>query len=776
MGIEVFQRNRRAVLSVLVGVLLLAAAALPFVPQDTTITRMLPGENRIHQMLAFLHRARFASRVAVSFERSREVDDLAFVHAVEEVAARLKGPDVEEVLYRIDLQDAGRDLHFFQQQYPAVDGPPVVQELFSPAAVTSVVRSIFRDLMMPGGSAAFQMKRRDPFGLQENYLKRLQAISVSTGFHIDLRDGMLFSRDGNHILAVLKTSVAVTDIEGSKRLLAFVENALQTLPSGVRAELVCGHLHSVSNEAVLKRDVKRAVVAGAIGFFFLFGVCFRDMRAQFIFFIPLAASLIAVYVTWLFTGALSLFVIGFGVVVVGISVDYGIHIYVALRSDAPVAEGWRRIVRPVTLGSVTTLGVFAAFFTADIPGYRQLAVFSMTSITLSLLGALYVLPLLLNPSGRPSHLMRGRPIAGIRKFGAVLWLALFISLWVPFPSVTIKTDLRKLDGVSDAVLNAESNFRRIWGDGIQKMAMAVVRADRYEDALQKNEQLYRRVQETGRADEFSSFSSVWKSKQARKKNVQEWDDFWSPERLAGLQDAFVRAGGSVGFKPDAFSPFFEWVQAVPEIEEEPRGNHMFASIKERFVQQLDGVWHLINYFPDTVEWRDAVQSLNTDSDLMIISRAEIERSLAEDTLRIVKRVSLAAIVLVVLILACLVRNIRDILPALLPSVIGIFTIIQMLSVYEMDITIPSILAGIVVIGLTIDYGVFVVYGVRQNMMQEINTAVTLSTLTSLMGAGVLLMTRHPALFSIGVVLVSGITAGYVTALCVLPFCCRKKER
>jgi len=38
--------------------------------------------------------------------------------------------------------------------------------------------------------------------------------------------------------------------------------------------------------------------------------------------------------------------------------------------------------------------------------------------------------------------------------------------------------------------------------------------------------------------------------------------------------------------------------------------------------------------------------------------------------------------------------------------------------------------------------------------------------------------HHPALFSIGVTLVTGLTAGYVTALCAIPFLARfllKKE-
>jgi predicted RND superfamily exporter protein len=46
--------------------------------------------------------------------------------------------------------------------------------------------------------------------------------------------------------------------------------------------------------------------------------------------------------------------------------------------------------------------------------------------------------------------------------------------------------------------------------------------------------------------------------------------------------------------------------------------------------------------------------------------------------------------------------------------------------------------------------------------------VTLSAVTTLIGAGVLLFARHPILFSIGLTMVTGVLAGYVSSLLVLP--------
>jgi predicted RND superfamily exporter protein len=47
-------------------------------------------------------------------------------------------------------------------------------------------------------------------------------------------------------------------------------------------------------------------------------------------------------------------------------------------------------------------------------------------------------------------------------------------------------------------------------------------------------------------------------------------------------------------------------------------------------------------------------------------------------------------------------------------------------------------------------------------------AVTISAVTTLIGAGVLLFARHPALFSIGLTLVIGVAAGYISSIAVIP--------
>jgi uncharacterized protein len=781
-------RRRRIVLGGLALLLICAGATLPLLPRDNSIQNMLPGDSGIHHMLEFLQDARFAGQVAVSFKRAPAVSFTEFTAAIDRTVASLDSPHIEQVIHKIDIPSAGKDITFFQQHLPSLmddrDFSALTNRL-NPSGVQRTLQNRFADLIKPGGSMALPLMRRDPFEIEEEFLSRLQELAASSGYTIEIKNGYLFSEDGSHALAVLETSAPVTDVAASHELLDAVNNALAGLPAGITADVVCGHRHAVSNEAILKRDVQRAVFAAAIGFLLLFALCFRDFRAQFIFVIPLASVLLSIHLCSWLTGPLSLFVLGFGVVIVGIAVDYGIHVYVAVRTAGNPDEARRAVVRPVVLGALTTLGVFIAFFAAGVPGYSQMAVFSIASILLSLAGALFVLPHLIktNPprrSGTPPEegILRNlaarpsaRQAAGRGGFGFfILWLLLLVLLVTPFPRLSFDSDLRALDGSGEAVWNAEERFREIWGSGAETLALAVVEAPDADTALALNDRLYAAVRGQGDADGFSSFSSVWKSRAKRTENAARWNRFWTPGRIAEVRTMMDAA--NIGFKPDAFDPFFQTLETPAEAPDEPADNQIFQTLENRFTQSLGGAHQLVSFFPDTAEWMTRVKNALNATDALLISRREIDRVLSDETVRTVKRVASLAVVLVLLFTVVLMRRPREILPALLPAAVSVIAVLKILHVTGMAINIPTLISGIVVIGLSIDYGIFMVYGCKRETLNEVRTAVTLSALTSLVGAGVLLLTRHPALFSIGVTLVAGLTAGVVTALCAVPFLAR----
>ena len=87
----------------------------------------------------------------------------------------------------------------------------------------------------------------------------------------------------------------------------------------------------------------------------------------------------------------------------------------------------------------------------------------------------------------------------------------------------------------------------------------------------------------------------------------------------------------------------------------------------------------------------------------------------------------------------------------------------------------NVVAAILIIGLGVDYGIFMVTKLTQSLDDATERAVFVSGLTTIAGFGALILARHPALHSIGLSVLIGIGAAIPAALVVIPAMFRKEN-
>ena len=330
----------------------------------------------------------------------------------------------------------------------------------------------------------------------------------------------------------------------------------------------------------------------------------------------------------------------------------------------------------------------------------------------------------------------------------------------------------RLDGTERAVLETENKFQETWGSGGAGQAVAVVADADYEAALGLNDRVYDVLVEKLGSSEVASLSPIWKSYANRKANAARWNAFWSIEQQADLKNLFQEEGEPFGFAPDAFDPFFETLATSVVQEGEPENNVIFSQLKSRFVQQADGETQVLTFFPDEPEFIEAIAPLKDKiPGMLLISRSAISTDLAQDYTREFTRISLVALGLVLLVSGVLLKNLRKTLIVLTPALAGVASIAVLVQWVGSELNVMNLVSGIIVIGLCVDYGIFYVHSYTQSLNLGTRTAITLSAGTTLIGAGALLFTLHPALFSVGLTLVGGISAGYATSMWVVPALC-----
>ena len=303
-------------------------------------------------------------------------------------------------------------------------------------------------------------------------------------------------------------------------------------------------------------------------------------------------------------------------------------------------------------------------------------------------------------------------------------------------------------------------------------AVAAVSASDPETALELNDQLYDTLVELGGDDQVASLSPIWKSYASRKANADRWGAFWSEDRIANLKNLFREEGEKYGFTPDAFDPFFQTLQASVVQENEPAGNLIFDQLKGRFVVTLGNETRIFSFFPDEPERIASMEHLKESiPGLVIISRSAIASSLAQDYTREFTRITLIALGLVLLVAGLLLKSVRKVLIVLTPAFAGVASVAVLAKGVGTDLNVMNLVSGIIVIGLCVDYGIFRVHAYTHELDLGTRTAISLSAGTTLIGAGALLFTLHPALYSVGLTLVGGISAGYVTSMLVVPALC-----
>ncbi len=758
-------------------VLLFSIGGLFFIPFRHSMDVMLPTGSDTQESVGFLQNMEFSAKVALSFSQLDDtLDRAAFFAEIDRFADSIDTPMIQQVLSTFDNQQMVHDIGAFLECAPELLGEAELEQLEQQMSREGIARSLrkkYIQLLKPEGSFMSGMIRRDPLDIQTVLIKKIRALSSSFGYDMRMENNHLVSADGKQVLLILETSIPFTDSTGSHELVDYINQRIGALPPSIDADMICGHLHTISNEKIIKRDISLTVSIASTAFILLFLFFFRDWRANLIFFIPFAALLVAVNITALLLGTLSPMMLGFGSVIAGIAVDYGIHVYVAVRRSGSALEAAHSVARPIVIGALTTAGVFAAFFFSSIPGYHQLAGFALISVVFSVAGALFILPLYLLPKGINGELPKlGKmPLA---RAGIVLgiFVALMVAAFPVARKVQFDSDIMQLDGTEQAVLETEKKFQETWGSGGAGQAVAVVAHADYETALELNDRVYETLVEKLGASGVASLSPIWKSHANRKANAARWNAFWSADRQTRLKKLFQEEGEPFGFAPDAFDPFFQTLETHAVQEGELENNVIFAQLKSRFVQQADGETQVLTFFPDEPEFIEAIAPLKDEiPGMLLISRSAISTSLAQDYTREFSRISLVALGLVLLVSGVLLKNLRKTLIVLTPALAGVASIAVLVELVGSELNVMNLVSGIIVIGLCVDYGIFYVHSYTQSLNLGTRTAITLSAVTTLIGAGALLFTLHPALFSVGLTLVGGISAGYATSMWVVPALC-----
>ena len=705
-------------LFVVIGLLAFAAAGLHY---KEDISDFLPADEEYRESMAVYEQISDASRIVIIFEGASPDSLCQAVDRFAEIALQ-SGLNEDLLTTEVDISAFIRRLRFIHAQAPffLTDSDYVrMDTLFTPEGFRRALAHDKQLLAMPGSGILRDIISSDPlrlFPISAGATGQYAGASSSFTSH----NGYMMSADKTQAFAFYDSPYGSTESGKNAALIDTLQTLLNSLnlsnPSHGSARLLGAPVIAVENARRIKRDSFTAITLSVILIAFLLLYAFP--RKRDILLIALSVTfgwLCGMAMLRLCVDQVSIIVLGIGSVIIGLAVNYPLHLLVHQRYTTSVRQTLQEVLSPLVIGNITTVGAFLALLPIHATALRDLGIFAASRLLGTILFCVIVLPHLMSAEKTPireiptlesflqKHKKSGSFSHGLRTISHTASdsrptsiLSLIILAGTIFFSVVlfVHRDESRFD----------SNLAHI------NYMTAQQRADfaRFE-ALADN------------SNQPAFLASTAKAELERRLNL--WNNWWADKDRQQLLADFRQAAATEGFRPEAFKPF-----------EENISKHYTLN------PQL-----LIPCFPGHLD----TAALNS----------RIATNLSDNF----DYLGLVCSVIVFLFLCLSFRSLRLAIIAFLPMAVSWLWILGIMQLIGIQFNIVNIILATFLFGQGDDYTIFVLEGALheqrtgEKMLPQFKQSILLSALIMLIGIGVLLIARHPAMHSLGAVTLIGMT-------------------
>lgn len=773
-----FSGRRRLLFALTLALLAASAVAMTRIEMTEDIGAMLPDDGSAAATdFALLQQAPFASRIVIVVEGT---EPTALPAAADRLAAALPTPLFSRVLTGPEAATRAELLPLLHRSLPSLCDAADRERLavLDAALVRERLEEGYRQLLSPAGWTMKGALRSDPLQGDRLALAKLKYLNLVP--EARLVDGHFASADGRSLLLVAETPIPLTDSRGAEELLAAFEQARTALPAGVTATLISGHRYTLANATAIKGDLATVLTLSSLAVLAIYLVFLRSWQGIFVFLVPGSILLIASGVIALGYREVFAVTLGFGGVLLGIADEYAMHVYFSCRgSDRDRAGILDDVAGPVSCGALATIASFAVLLVSSLPGQRQLAVYAIVGIVAALLLSLVVLPHLVRPAPggvalRPAFFGGGRRPA--RGWVLGLWLAVLLISALCASGLRFNGELKAMSLVPAELRQDEQKLQQAFGD-IRGKAMLVVEESDLEAALARNEALFQFLRTRLPQSEVVSLAPLLPSAATQERNRRDWQALWQGPAGRGILADLAAEGRRFGFATDAFAPFHARLTATsaPVTVDDLRRAGLGPAVDALLLPRANAI-RLLTLAPDSAELRALFAGAEAPPGVHLVSQAQFGATVGAAIERDFSRYLVLTLLVVGLLVIAIFRNLTRILLALVPVVTGLLVMFGVMGLCGIDFNLFNIVATVLIIGLCVDYGIFMVSKVSGENDSTADLSVLVSGLTTLAGFGILVLARHPALHSIGVTVLLGIGAAIPAALYVIPALHRGAQR
>ncbi len=682
---------------------------------------------------------------------------------------------VADTLIETMFNMVNANLPFFleEQDYARFD------TLTQPAQIEEAISRDLNNLLSPASFSMKQMIIRDPLGMGSMALQRLGAYQNDENYKI--YNGCIFSKDLKHLMMFVSPVYASNETSENSTFLRQFDDAVQKITGehkNLQIEIFGSVAIGVGNAERLKKDIRLTLSITIILLTLIITFSIKKKKLfPFIFLPAVFGGLVAVAVLYLVQGKVSVISLSIGTVILAITVDYALHITTHFKHKHSIIDTIRDVSFPIIVCGFATAFEFLTLVFVSSESLHELGILAAVSVVTAAFFTMVVIPHILDATRSKTDETEEKNVLEkvldkITQYGfeknklLLLFMLVYTGIAVIFMNkVGFETDMMKMNYMSDRLKEAENRLNRI-NDAKLNSVYVVAYGNTLQEALVNNEKILsntRELKDKGVVKSFSSPGSLLMSDSLQQVKINRWNQFWSGIDRDKFLKIMDEKAVAAGFRPGSFPDFEELVHKQFSLVDSASFKTMEALF---FVDNISVTPQLASIVTivkvDNKGKDETISKLNAIEGSVVIDRksvlSQIVSSLGTD-FNFIANVSL---ILILLVLIIAFGRIELGVITFIPIFVSWIWTLGFMGILGIKFNIFNIIISSFITGLGIDYSIYIMQGLVQGYttnnrnLLSYKTCILISVMISISGTGVLILAKHPALYSIALISIFGL--------------------
>lgn len=752
---------------------------------EEDITRFVPSDKNSKSINSILDNLKSKDKLIIhaSSQSSDNIDGLILgidsVYAV--LQNKLDSTDYSDITFKLSDDRMQQIYDVFYQNLPLFleenDYHKIKNSILSDSIKSTIERN-YLTLLSPSGVVLGKYIKRDPLNFTPIALKKLQNIQLDENF--ETYNNHIVTKDHKHVLMFISSAHLPNDTKGNKKLLSVVDSACKKFSDkNYNIEYFGAAVVSADNANQLRKDSLLTSSIAIVIIALLLGLYFKNPLVTVFILFPVAFGILF-SLSMLFTlkGVVSAIAVGAGAVVLGIAINYSLHFFTHYKHTRNVKETLKDLTVPMLIGCTTTVGAFLSLLFAKSEALHDFGLFAAFSLIGAMLFSIFVLPQFLKISfGNKSKLddeIIEHKQSWIDRFTAyrfdknkVIVIASFILTIVFFVfanHVSFESDMNKMSFMSDKTKQAEHNLDEV-NNFAARSVYVFANGNTLDEALDNNVLVSKKLEELknqGKIIKYSSVSSLFLSKNEQEKRMNTWNNFFTEQIKDSLRLKIINAGLQYKFKETAFQQFYDLLDKKPEYLSKEISDSLSYLLFKDWIGNVNGKPSIINHIKVEPENRELIYKTFEENENVVVFD---KQNLTAKFVNVIKSdFNTILLITSILVFGFMLLNHGRIELALinfLPMFISWIWILGIMGLFGIKFNIINIIISTFIFGLGDDYSIFIMDGLLneykygKKTLNSFKSSILLSALVTIVGIGVMIFAKHPALHSIALITIIG---------------------